>query len=174
MISGPLFLFQPPITRIFLIFPGRCEDPTVYLRISSGAESQLFLQIVFKIQRIVYNGTMNKKSQLRKLVCVTAHQMLKRCTKLADVSSVSPSQEQLTKGLRSKRQPLNSLRWSIYVFNSVVNTKLLVILSHRRSTSFQIHHELTCTTYLIATEISNVLITNRRKNKHSRLFFHKR
>ena len=73
MISGPLFLFQPPITRIFLIFPGRSEDPTVYLRISSGAESQLFLQIVFKIQRIVYNGTMNKKSQLRKLVCVTAH-----------------------------------------------------------------------------------------------------
>ena len=42
----------------------------------------------------------------------------------ADVSSVSPSSERLTKGERSKRQPLNSLRWSIYVFNSVDNTEL--------------------------------------------------
>ena len=56
----------------------------------------------------------------------------------ADVSSVSPSSERwhltladvgpssiaLTKGERSKRQPLNSLRWLIYVLNFVVNTKL--------------------------------------------------
>ena len=49
--------------------------------------------------------------------------------------SVSPSWEGLTKGKRSKRQPLNSFRWPIYVFNSVVNTELLAILSHRRSTT---------------------------------------
>ena len=41
----------------------------------------------------------------------------------ADILSVSPSSEQLMKGCRSK-QPLNSIRWLIYVFNSVVNTKL--------------------------------------------------
>ena len=39
----------------------------------------------------------------------------------ADVSSVSPSSIALTKGLRSKRQPLKSLRRPIYVFNSVDN-----------------------------------------------------
>ena len=49
--------------------------------------------------------------------------------------SASPSWEGLTKGKRSKRQPFNSFRWPIYVFNSVVNTKLLAILSHRRSTT---------------------------------------
>ena len=42
----------------------------------------------------------------------------------ADVSSFSPSSEQLTRGQRSKRQPLNSLRWPIYVFNSVDDIKL--------------------------------------------------
>ena len=31
---------------------------------------------------------------------------------------------------------MHSLRWPIYVFNSVVNIKLSVTLSHRRSTSF--------------------------------------
>ena len=30
----------------------------------------------------------------------------------------------LTKGERSKRQPLKSLRWPIYVINSIGNTKL--------------------------------------------------
>ena len=30
----------------------------------------------------------------------------------------------LTKGERSKRQPLNSLRWPIYAINSIDNTKL--------------------------------------------------
>ena len=34
-----------------------------------------------------------------------------------------------------RRQPFNSLRWRIYVFNSVVNTKLPAKLSHRRSTT---------------------------------------
>ena len=34
---------------------------------------------------------------------------------------------------RSKRQPLKSLRWQIYVFNLVVNTKLPVILAKTRT-----------------------------------------
>ena len=34
-----------------------------------------------------------------------------------------------------KRQLFNLFRWLIYVFNSVVNTKLSTILSHRRSTT---------------------------------------
>ena len=42
----------------------------------------------------------------------------------ADVSSVSPSTIALAKGYRSERQLLNSLRWSIYVINSVDNAKL--------------------------------------------------
>ena len=50
-------------------------------------------------------------------------------SKKADVSSVSP----LSK--RSKRQLFYSLRWPIYVFNSVVDTKLPGLLSHRRSTT---------------------------------------
>ena len=41
----------------------------------------------------------------------------------------------LTKGYRSKLQPFCPLRWPIYVFNSVVNTKLPAVLSHRRSTT---------------------------------------
>ena len=36
----------------------------------------------------------------------------------------------LTKGSRSICQPLNSLRWPIYVFNSVDNTKLPYFLAH--------------------------------------------
>ena len=36
---------------------------------------------------------------------------------------------------RLKKVPLNSLQRPIYVFNSVVNTKLPVILSHQRSTT---------------------------------------
>ena len=54
----------------------------------------------------------------------------------ADVSSISPSLERymkadalmkvnaLTQGWRSKRQPFNSLRWPIYVINSVDDAKL--------------------------------------------------
>ena len=41
-----------------------------------------------------------------------------------DLSRVSPSLIALTKGQRSKRQPLNSLWCPIYVFNSVDSTKL--------------------------------------------------
>ena len=41
-----------------------------------------------------------------------------------DLSRVSPSSIALTKGQRSKRQPLNSLWCPIYVFNSVDSTKL--------------------------------------------------
>ena len=41
-----------------------------------------------------------------------------------DLSRVSPWSIALTKGQRSKRQPLNSLWCPIYVFNSVENTKL--------------------------------------------------
>ena len=41
----------------------------------------------------------------------------------------------LTKGQRSKRKLFYPLRWLIYVFNSVVNTKLPAILSHRCSTT---------------------------------------
>ena len=41
-----------------------------------------------------------------------------------DLSRVSPWSIALTKGQRSKRQPLNSLWCPIYVFNSVDNTKL--------------------------------------------------
>ena len=41
-----------------------------------------------------------------------------------DLSRVSPSLIALTKGQRSKRQPLNSLWCPIYVFNSVDHTKL--------------------------------------------------
>ena len=42
----------------------------------------------------------------------------------ADVSSISPSSIALTKDQRSKRQLLNSLRWPIYVVNSVDNAQL--------------------------------------------------
>ena len=42
----------------------------------------------------------------------------------AEVSSVSPSTIALAKGYRSERQLLNSLRWSIYVINSVDNGKV--------------------------------------------------
>ena len=49
--------------------------------------------------------------------------------------SVSSSSFALTKGYRSKCQLFYPLRWPIYVFNSVVNTKLPVILSHRRSST---------------------------------------
>ena len=42
--------------------------------------------------------------------------------------------ESVTKSSSSKRQLFYSLRWPIYVFNSVANTKLPAILSHRRST----------------------------------------
>ena len=56
---------------------------------------------------------------------------------LVNVCSVKVSKISiaLTKGLRSKRQLFYTLRWPIYVFNSVVNTKLPSILSHRRSTT---------------------------------------
>ena len=37
------------------------------------------------------------------------------------------------KGLTLETSAFYSLRWPIYVFNSVVNTKLPAILSHRRS-----------------------------------------
>ena len=50
---------------------------------------------------------------------------------------MSDSSIALTKAWRSRRQLFNSLRWPIYVFNSVVtfSTQLLpAILSHRRST----------------------------------------
>ena len=43
-----------------------------------------------------------------------------------------------------ERQPLNLLRWSIYVFNSVVNTNLPVTLSHERSTTVSLE---TCPLY---------------------------
>ena len=43
-----------------------------------------------------------------------------------------------------ERQPLNLLRWSIYVFNSVVNTKLPVTPSHGRSTTVSLE---TCPLY---------------------------
>ena len=43
-----------------------------------------------------------------------------------------------SKGERSKRQLFYSLRWLIYVFNPVVNTKLPAILSHRRSTTISL------------------------------------
>ena len=52
-------------------------------------------------------------------------------------SAMSDSSIALTKAWRSRRQLFNSLRWPIYVFNSVVtfSTQLLpAILSHRRST----------------------------------------
>ena len=49
-------------------------------------------------------------------------------SKKADVSSVSTSPTALTSAVYS-------LRWPIYVFNSVVNTQLPAILSHRRSTT---------------------------------------
>ena len=38
-------------------------------------------------------------------------------------------------GLTLETSAFNSLRWPIHVFNSVVNTKLLAILSQRRSTT---------------------------------------
>ena len=42
----------------------------------------------------------------------------------ADISSVSPSSEWLTKGLHLQHQLCNSSRWLIYIINSVVKTKL--------------------------------------------------
>ena len=50
------------------------------------------------------------------------------------------SSERLAKALRSKRQPFNSLRWPIHVFNSVVNTKFPAIGSIQLHTGFEHWH----------------------------------
>ena len=57
-------------------------------------------------------------------------------SKKADVSTDGPSSERLTKGYRSKHQLFYSLRWPIFVFNSVVYTNLPAILFDRSSTPF--------------------------------------
>ena len=59
---------------------------------------------------------------------------------------------------RSKRQLFYPLRWLIYVFNPVVNTKLPAILSHRRSITVSLE------TYPFIPYIANTCIMENQAN----------
>ena len=72
-----------------------------------------------------------------------------------------------------RRQPFNSLRWRIYVFNSVVNTKLPAKLSHRRSTT--VYHNYSIETPFLTFKCQNDLAPQyltskftKRSNIHTR------
>ena len=87
-------------------------------------------------------------------------------SKKADVSSVSPSSERLDEGLTLETLAFYSLWWPICVLNSVVNTKLPAILSHRRSTTVCLETYplysfvlalLRCTLWLVKKYISKYL-----------------
>ena len=118
VIRGKSFQLQPLLVLSNLNFKFLvCSFQYLILRLDSYQKTQQSLGIVWARPQVIL--VFEQKKSLAK--CLEQSKAVRHIA--------------LTKSQRSKRQPLNSLRWLIYVqvFNSVVNTKLPVKLSYQRS-----------------------------------------